>query len=94
MEEIADIPNPLPSSSLKESVTVADKCISSTIAEYEDSMDAMPSPPFTKEPTTLLRGDPTQISAAKMYALDLQLAGQISHILRPILLLRFKMFWD
>jgi hypothetical protein len=31
----------------------------------------MPSPPFTQDPPTVLRGDPTQISAAKMYALDL-----------------------
>jgi len=71
MEEVADHPNPLPASSLEKAVAAADTFTSSTIAAYEESVRAMPSPPFTQEPTTLLRGDPTQISAAKMYALDL-----------------------
>jgi hypothetical protein len=71
MEDVADVPNPLPSASTKQSVAVAETFTSNTIAAYEEALDAMPSAPFSNAPTTVLRGDPTQISAAKMYALDL-----------------------
>jgi hypothetical protein len=71
VEEVADVPNPLPGIALKDSVAAGGKVTSATIAVFEEATDFMPSPPFTQDPPTVLRGDPTQISAAKMYALDL-----------------------
>jgi hypothetical protein len=71
VEEVADVPNPLPATYLKDSIAAGEKFTSATVTAFEEATDFMPSPPFTQDPPTVLRGDPTQITAAKMYALDL-----------------------
>ena len=70
-EEVADVPNPLSGSALREAVATAEKTNAATIADYEDTLDVMPSPPFTQESPVELRGDPSQITPAKMYAINL-----------------------
>ena len=74
VEEVADVPAPLPALPLKEAMDAAEKFTSGAITAFEKAaeiMPSLPSPPFTQEPPPLLRGDPAQISSAKMYALDL-----------------------
>jgi hypothetical protein len=70
-EEVADIPNPLSSGSLRDALAEADKKNSATLASYEEALDTMPSVPFSHEPPVTLRGDPSQVTPAKMYAMNL-----------------------
>lgn len=70
-EEVADIPNPLSSGSLRDALAEAEKKNAATLASYEEALDTMPSPPFTHEPPVALRGDPGQVTPAKMYAMNL-----------------------
>ena|SRR5437764_1488534 len=71
VEEVADVPNLLPGLYLKEFIAAGEKFTSATITAFEEATDFMPSPPFTQDPPTVFCDDLTQVSAAKMYALDL-----------------------
>lgn len=71
VEEVADVPNPLPGTYLKDSIAAGENITSATITAFEEATAFMPSLPFTQDSPTVLCGDPTQITAAKMYALDL-----------------------
>jgi len=70
-EEVADNPNSLSARALKEALTAAEERNAATIAEYDGALATMPSPPFERESPVELRGDPSQIKPAKMYAMDL-----------------------
>jgi hypothetical protein len=70
-EEVRDIPNSLASATLKEALAAAEEKNAATLADYEDALDTMPSPPFQRTSPNEIRGDPSQITPAKMYAMNL-----------------------
>ena len=71
VQEVNNVPAPLLGIPLEKAMAAAEKFTSGAITSFEQAAEVMPSPPFAKDPPADLRGDPSQIAPAKMYAMEL-----------------------